>query len=229
MNGHINGMIHSKNKVAEQIVAVNLVQTTGSMADKLVQVESKETLAFLAPLSPLIEKRRRPAMETILPGIYNMDRLAIDKLTEEQEAAILLVSPLKAELFFKKIYLSGSILICHQEAERKRSSSICSYRSAGGVAYGRLEKFCFSPPIALIRPYKSRSSILLTAGDPERDVLRKYSSGKGDKLRGFIVEVYRDISPVIAVPIADLLGKCVCVTTPRFNYVINIPNTFEHM
>ena len=97
-----------------------------------------------------------------------------------------------------------------QGSERKRDSSGCTYRDAGGeIGYGRLEKFCFSPPVALIRPHRKRSSILLSAGDAGKETLRKYSSGKGDRLRGCVVEVYRDVEPVMAVRINDILGKCV--------------------
>ena len=79
----------------------------------------------------------------------------------------------------------------------------------------------------LIKPYKrSGSSLLRTAGDPCRDRLREYA--KYDMLDEFFVEVTRDFLPVIAVPICDLLGKCVLVSTARHNYVINIPNNFEH-
>ena len=95
-------LILSKNKLVEQIeFAVDLIET-GSMAEKLVEVESEATLAFIATLSPLVEKRRRPAMMEILPGVYNIDRLADDgNMTEDQHAAIAIISPLKGELFLK--------------------------------------------------------------------------------------------------------------------------------
>ena len=84
-----------------------------------------------------------------------------------------------AECFFKKIYLRNSILICRQaeDRKRKRDSSQCAYRAPSGeIEYGQLEKICYSPPVALIRPHRKRSSVLLAAGDAGNSTL---SSGVG--------------------------------------------------
>ena len=62
------------------------------------------------------------------------------------------------------------------QQERKRDSSNCSYTDAGKTNYGIIQKFCFSPPIIIIKLYKTTgSSLLRTAGDPCRDRLREYA------------------------------------------------------
>ena len=52
MNGHITSMIHSKHKIADQLVfSIDVANTLGSLQDKLLQTESEQTLSFIAPTS----------------------------------------------------------------------------------------------------------------------------------------------------------------------------------
>ena len=49
MNGHITSIIHSKKKVAEQLLfSVDVCQTIGNLAEKLVKIENDATLFFLS-------------------------------------------------------------------------------------------------------------------------------------------------------------------------------------
>lgn len=60
MNGHITNMIHSKRKVAEQLLfSIDVCQTLGNLADKLVAIEDEATLSFFAPLSSSLSHRRK--------------------------------------------------------------------------------------------------------------------------------------------------------------------------
>ena len=42
-----------------------------------------------------------------------------------------------------------------------------------------------------------------------------------------IFYVLKQLIPIVAVPISDIVGKCVKVTGKIYNYVIKIPNSFE--
>ena len=85
LNGHINSMILSKIKVAEQVeFSLNLKEIVGSMADRLVGVEEEKTLELIAPLSSLMGKKRRGTMKEILPGgYYNVDKLRKGNLSSD--------------------------------------------------------------------------------------------------------------------------------------------------
>lgn len=227
-NGHITSMIHSKYRVAEQLsFALDVNQAIGNLADKLVSVENEQTLHFLAPLSSLINQPRRMTM--ILPGIYSIGKLqsanfsrdevtAIRKLTNQDSTTI---------LAFKRLYFHDTTLYSSQQ-ERKRNSSCCCYVLEGIRQYGVIQKFCFSPPVVLLKPYqKTSSSLLQTVGDPCRGRLKEYA--KLDMLSSFFVEVSK-LLPVCAVPISSLLCKCVQVSPKNslYSYIIHIPNNFEH-
>jgi hypothetical protein len=222
-------MINSKYKVAEQLsFSLDVTQAIGNLADKLVEVENEQTLKFLAPLSSLIAKPR--AMTLILPGIYSIGRLLSADFTHEEVTAVRNLYPTQATsniMVFRKLYFHDTVLHSSQQ-ERKRDSCTCCYTFEGMKNYGVITKFCFSPPIVLLKPYKrTASSLLRTAGNPGRECLKEYA--KHDLLGAFVVKV-SDLLPVCAVPISSLLCKCAHISchNPPNSYVVHIPNNFEH-
>lgn len=229
-NGHVTNMIHSKYKVAEQLsFSLDVIQAIGSLADKLTEVESEQTLNFLAPLSSLIAQPR--SMTLMLPGIYAIGKLLPADFTRVEVTAVRKLSPTQTItniMVFKKLYFHDTILHSCQN-ERKRDSSNCCYIFPEGAKhYGVIQKFCFSPPIVLVKPYKrTASSLLKTSGNPCRNRLREYA--KHDLLEAFFVEV-SDLLPVCAIPISSILCKCVRVSChdSSNSYIIHIPNNFEH-
>lgn len=70
-NGHFTSMIHSKYRVAEQLsFSIDVNQTMGYLADRLIQFENEQTLYFLGSLSTKVTRRKN--MVLILPGIYSI-------------------------------------------------------------------------------------------------------------------------------------------------------------
>lgn len=229
LNGHLTDMIHSKYKVAEQLsFSLDVTQAIGNLADKLVEVENEQTLKYLAPLSSLIAKPR--SMTLILPGIYSIGRLLPADFTCEEVTAVRNLYPTLTTsntMVFRKLYFHDTVLHTFQQ-DRKRDSSNCCYTFEGVKNYGVIRKFCSSPTIVLLNPYKrTGSSLLRSAGDPCRERLREYV--KHDLLGAFIVEV-GNLLPVCAVPISSLLCKCVHISCHNSSkgYIIHIPNNFEH-
>jgi hypothetical protein len=106
---------------------------------------------------------------------------------------------------------------------------VCCYKKDKTRHYGIIQKFCFSPPLALITPFKQTSSSLLgRAGNPCRENLQTYA--EVDLLGAFIVEVNNDLLPPSAIPISSLLSKCVKVSCKDslHSYIVHIPNNYEH-
>ena len=96
------------------------------------------------------------------------------------------------------------------EFEPAGDSSNCSYTDAGKTNYGIIQVLFFSSHnnYKALQGKTTGSSLLRTAGDLCRDCLREYA--KHDMLSAFFVEV-SGFLPVIAVPISNILCKCVLV------------------
>ena len=77
INGHINSMIHSKHRIADQLVfCIDVSNTLNTIVDKLVFQESEQTLDFLDP-SPV----RRKNMSELTPGTYSRNSTVIQPVT----------------------------------------------------------------------------------------------------------------------------------------------------
>ena len=129
--------------------------------------------------------------------------------------------------------MNGTILHSTQYGRQggKCDSTICSFRNNGSQSFGVIQKFCLcecSPVyVALIKPFQlTNRSILNTSGNPGRKILCQYA--EVDLLSSFIIQVTKQLLPLIAVPIADILDKCIKVSGKTHDYVVKIPNNYEH-
>ena len=95
-----------------------------------------------------------------------------------------------------------------------------------------IKKFCLcpsSPALALLQPFQmSSDSLLKSIGNPCRDVLKSYAGI--DLLSAFFIPVSKQLLPVCAVPVSQILCKCVrvCCSDLSVDYVVKIPNNYEH-
>lgn len=228
LNGHLTSMIHSKYKVAEQLsFSVNISQSIGKLASKLIETENDNTLTFISSLSSSLLQHNK--MMLVLPDIYATGAIKHDPFTDEEILVLQEVTEKSAEeiLTFHKLYLKETYLLSNRYAG-KRSSSVCCYSQDGIKHYGVIEKFCFSPPFALIRPFqRTSSSLLKVSGNPCREKLRGYA--QADLLSLFFIEVRKKPLPLCAISISNLLSKCVKVNPKHLkqSYIIPIPNNFE--
>ena len=229
MNGHITSMIHSKRKIGEQLLfSIDVCQTVGNLADRLIGVENEATFSFIAPLSTSFAHQRKN-MKLIQPGIYSVGKLQSCKLVQNEIYALQKLTTVTNDvLTFNKLYFKETMLYstCYRG---KRDSSICSYLEKGEKQYGTIQKFLFSPATVLLKPFKKTSTSLISSiGKPCRPRLQSYADA--DMLSTFIVQVFTDPLPLLAVPIHLLCSKCVKISFPDSNYcyIVNIPNNFEH-
>lgn len=232
MNGHITSAIHSKRKVTEQLsFSIHICHVLGSLADRLFEIESEDTLQFIAPLSSKHSFTRKN-MAPLLPGIYSIGNIQSIHATQDELSALQNVNFTGSSILaFQRIYMHDTILYsCQYCGEGKRDSSVCCYRGVDGTKhYGVIHKFCFSPPVALITPFrKTSSSLLKRAGNPCRQILKNYA--EVDLVGVFAIEVHNEVLPLCAIPISSLLSKCVKVSCKDsiYSYIINIPNNYEH-
>ena len=114
----------------------------------------------------------------------------------------------------------------------KRDSSVCSFSDGTTERCGVILKFCLcpsTPALALVQPFQvSPTSLLQSIGNPCRDVLQDYADM--DLLSAFFTPVSKQLLPVCAVPVSQIHCKCirVCCSDLSVDYVIKIPNNYEH-
>lgn len=127
MNGHITGMIHSKHKIADQLVfSIDVSNTLRSLADKLLQTETEQTLSFLTPTCTYSKN-----MSQILPGTYSVGVVQLSSLSREERRAIRQLSGTtsnETRTFFR-LYHQSTMLYSVQYGREggKRDSSVCCY------------------------------------------------------------------------------------------------------
>ena len=179
LNSHLTSMIHSGHKVAEQLAfALDVCQTIGSLADKLAATENDKTIKFLSSMSSLIFQQHKNMM-CILPRVYSIGKVQFSDFNEEEKKVLQKFTDVSVEQIntFHKIYYKDFILHSHQCDKGKRNSSVCSYKFKGKACDGVLQKFCFSPPLAIIKPFKmTNKSILQKIVNPDCEHLKKYVS-----------------------------------------------------
>ena len=133
MNGHVSSMIHSKYRIADQLVfSIDVSNTLSAAADQLLCHESEETLTFLSPYTS-----RRKKMSELTPGTHSVGLPQLSPLSLEEQRAIKALSTsfvnMTHVLVFHRLYHQESMLhsIHYGKGELgKRDSSICCYREA---------------------------------------------------------------------------------------------------
>ncbi len=229
MNGHLTSMIHSKRKIAEQLLfSIDVCQTVGNLADRLTNIEDDVTLSFFAPLSASFSQRRKN-MTLILPGVYSIGKMQSCSFGQSEISAIQKITVVSSGMLtFDKLYIKETMLysVCYKG---KRDSSICCYVENGEKKYGTIQKYILAPPIVLLKPFKKTStSLLFSTGNPCRARLQRYADA--DLLSTFIVQVFDETLPLCAIPMSTLCCKCVKISFPDSNhsFIVHIPNNFEH-
>ena len=130
MNGHINSMIHSKYRIADQLVfSIDVSNTLSTIVDQLIHHESEQTLNFLNP-----NTGRRKNMSELTPGTYTVGVPQSSGLSQEERRAIQLLSSSFVNttqvLTFHRLYHQGSMLHSAQYGrgeDGKRDSSVCCF------------------------------------------------------------------------------------------------------
>ena len=232
MNGHLTSMIHSKYRIADQVLfAIDVSNTLGMLSDELEEVESSETLTFI---NPCRLAHSRVDMSPLFPGTYSVGSLRTATLSGEEFRAFNCASRHPQVTVFHRLYRNNCMFYSSQygREDGKRNSSVCCYVAGGVEDFGIIQKFCLAsgyPPVAIIKPFKKTGSTLLKSiGDPGRELLTNYA--EIDLLSTFFVQVMsRSYLPLCAIPVCDILCKCIIIshTCSTTDYIIKLPNNFE--
>lgn len=120
MNGYITSMIHSKHKIADQLLfSIDVSNTLGTLQDQLVQTESEQTLSTYSK-----------NMSRILPGTYSVGVLQSAGLSRDERKAIKQLSrTTSTEALTFHRYHRATLFYSAQYGREggKRDSSVCCY------------------------------------------------------------------------------------------------------
>lgn len=229
VNGFITSMIHSKFKLGDQLLySLDVSDTLAVLTSRLKEVESEETLEFLN-----MKASHHRNMSQLFPGTYSVGNFASSLSQQESQLLVQVFGNQSLEeRSFYRLYHNDTLYHSTQYGKKdgKRNSTICCYKEKGVQKFGVIRKFVScsqSINVALITPFKTADiSLLKRLGISNRSVLQSYA--EADLLSAFIIPVEKNVLPLCAVPLSDLLCKCIYVTCSNIDCVIKIPNNFEH-
>jgi hypothetical protein len=228
-NGFVTSMIHSKFKLGDQLLySLDVADTLAVLTSRLTEVESEKTLEFLS-----MKTSHHRNMSQLFPGTYSIGNFVSSLSQQESELLAQLSGNRSLEgRSFHRLYHNDTLYHSTQYGKKdgKRNSTVCCYKENSVQKFGVIQKFVScsrSINAALITPFKiADMSLLKRLGNPNRNILQSYA--EADLLNAFVIPVEKNLLPLCAIPISDLLCKCVYVTCSTINCVIKIPNNFEH-
>ena len=81
--------------------------------------------------------------------------------------------------------------------------------------------------IALIKPFSVHTSQYCVLVVTQEEIFLSQCA-EIDLISSFVIQVSKQLLPIVAVPISDITRKCVKVSGKNNDYIIKIPNNFEH-
>ena len=226
-------MVNSTRKVCEQVsYSIDVKQSLQKLYSKLENKESNELLLFLnysyhnvhSNMTKITYGYAIGCMKTC--DLSPLHFIEVKKLCEQV--------PKQAKMFERLLY---NDMILHtsnyRNSEGKRKSCYCSYLSStGNEMFGEIEQLaeCSSiGTVLFIKPFLvSASNILETSGLPCRPILDHYANL--GLISQFILplSVTQSTTPV-CISASNIVTNCILVkTSTTNNYIIKIPNNYEH-
>lgn len=227
-NGCLKHLFHGKTDIIHQLLFnTDVSYTLQCVHDKLVDVESDQTIAYVDKLSKLAP---RPNMACIGNHLYVVGKCKAAMPTVEQSLALAYsnsIDVFSRLLKDRTMYCSTSYL---RSGKGKRDNTHCYYRDDdGGSCIGVIELFSSKPKLcAFVREVKTLQPTLINAaGHPCRTTLNCYQ--QADLLNSYItpVEISTGTDQLLAVPLDSIICKAVIVTVSGIHYCLVQPNNIE--
>ena len=133
-------------------------------------------------------------------------------------------------LLFHRLYTSRTILYSIQYGRPggKRDSTICSFQNGGSQLFGVIQKFCVRDcapvNVALIKPFHMTNKSILST--PGRDILSQYA--EVDLLISFYCSSRKTVTSTCRNTNFGHLKQMIKVNGKDYDYIVKIPNNYEH-
>lgn len=232
MNGHLRKNIHGTRNTLPQLVhTIRMQQKLPASSKRLRASENSETIDLLDSLTATTSVETVIDQHTEVKGRIKHQK--IDRTsTNAIESAGLHVATRSLPVCYKVRYKSIPYTAKAVEKKTARNGSICVFCDDIQVLHFgtiRFFFFCGSEVHALIDTFKESEDFcdhIRTPSIPELD------SSLAKSINDFIFPVQKlsIAKETVAVPISHILSKCVHIPVKGspFDYIVSIPNMFEH-
>ena len=235
MNGHLRKHIHGTRNVLPQLIHnFRMRQTLPLIGKRLAASGNSFTTTFLAMFNPTSAKEQDRMIDD---RTWAVGRVRHKRITEKVKTALTEAEytpdPSLPVLCRVK---RGSVIYSSQNDSKKkalRCSSVCAFQHHSGMQFGSIALFCFTNglPIAVIDIFEqTREGLLTHVGDPSLNGLG--GDMEAETLNDFVFKVKKlSVSnKTVAVHVSSIVAKCVHIPIKysSCDYIIMIPNTFEH-
>ena len=237
LNGYLGTTFHGTRRIVYQISFQ--IQLRQSLPDKLQEISEHETPEAKPYIAKLLNQERTN-MFKIDSECYSIGKLELYTLSPEEKTIVsissLVLSTSKVH-HFKRLMLNRTFYSSERYTRKgSRSNSICSYVTEAGVLrYGKIKALYVtslqSTPQAfsIIETFEVTRDSPLTNVPPSRN-RKVHEILKQQPLSAQILPIAKTQN-LIAVPLMNILRKCVLVKLPirgnHAEYVIPLPNMYE--
>ena len=234
MNGHLRKHIHGTRNVLPQLIHIfRMRQMLPLLGKRLATSENSATTAFLSTFLP---NSANDQQDRVSDTTWAVGRVRHKKINEKARAALTEAQyTANPSLPVSSRVRHGSIVYSSwNESQKKtqRCSSVCAFQHGSEMLFGFIGLFCFTDglPIAVIDIFEQTHDGLLTClREPSLDGL---DGSQTEPLNDFVFKVKKlSVSDkTVAVPVTSILAKCVHIPIKYSpcDYIVMIPNTFEH-
>ena len=210
LNGYLGTTYHGKQKILPQMAfQIQLSQTVPDKLRQLSLTESAETAAYLSKI--LSNNRGMQAIDTNCYSIGKISRHTIsdEEITIASNHGIFLSSN-DVETFHRLMLRSTIYCTLQYQMRKRRNNAICCYNLSGNIAYGKIEAF-----------YLPKNAIPFC-------IINQFSYLVNTELSTPFVRIATNCtSTQVAIPLTNILRKCILVNVQQQSYVIPFPNSYE--
>ena len=211
-NGQLKYLFHGKSQIVNQLI---------------FSVDVSYTLQLYAEPPLVLQSVQKSNMTNIGRHTYVIGKQTTVP-TQEQASALGSSGNILVFLRMQKNFVVFHARRYSRALTGKRNNTYCWFHKEGAIHFGAIELFVFSSaPCALIRKiHIAQTSLLNLAGYPSRPSLLAYR--QVDLLSHHIAPVDLSVTtPLVAVPLENVLSKVVFVNAFDLSCCIMQPNTIE--
>lgn len=229
MNGHLRKSCHGTGYILPQLVhTVRMRQLLPTKGKQIAGHANPDVVAYVHSLAEIQEKSSGLEIKSRVTHMQLGDKVVNAlKSANLLDSSVLLPSlPVCTRIRFNSIVYTTA-----PKKQACRDGSVCVFSSDSQLHFGSIIQFCFcnGSLIAIIDTFKSLDRNLFN--NIRSSTQSELTPSACCKITEFVHCVNKlSLTNLLAVPVSSIFSKCVHVPTQdnQLDYVITIPNMFEH-
>ena len=229
MNGHLRKSCHGTGYVLPQLVHnVRMRQTLTSKGKKIAGHADPNVAAFISSLTDIHERTSELEIKSRVrhKQLENEVVNALKAVNIIDQASSALTLPV-----CKRIRYNSTIYATAPQPQRSRNGSICVFNHNSELHFGSILEFCYCNGglFAIVDRFECIDQTLFD--HIRSSTLSELTLSTCSKITEFIHCVKKlSHTGLLAVPVSSIFAKCVHIPVrgAHFDYIITMPNMFEH-